>query len=148
MISPDAIPVDAAGGILYRDSGEDLQILLIYRKGVWDLPKGKMEPGEDFAGCAARELAEETGMKGFLQGPFLTETFHEYELGGIVHRKRTRWFAFSLIPEARKCQPVPQKEEGIERVEWCAPEEALEKVGYENLVRVISAFLEKVDSDT
>src|SRR5262249_35667166 len=29
----------------------------------WDIPKGKAEPGEDFAAAAVRELHEETGLK-------------------------------------------------------------------------------------
>ena len=39
------------------------EILLIYRNGVWDLPKGKIEFGESYEDAALREVAEETGVK-------------------------------------------------------------------------------------
>ena len=38
------------------------EFLSIYRNGVWDLPKGKLEKGEDFQSAAVREVEEETGM--------------------------------------------------------------------------------------
>ena len=45
---------------LYNESGE---FLIIKRNGVWDLPKGKLEKGEDFETAALREVEEETGLE-------------------------------------------------------------------------------------
>ena len=48
-------------------TGPDPQVLLIrqyrYAAGgyVWEVPAGRLDPGEDPAACAARELEEETG---------------------------------------------------------------------------------------
>ena len=36
--------VDAGGGVVFNSQGE---FLIIKRNGVWDLPKGKLEKGED-----------------------------------------------------------------------------------------------------
>lgn len=44
-------------------------------RGLWELPGGKIEPGESPAACALRELAEETGLAGRI----------ERELGSVVH---------------------------------------------------------------
>lgn len=38
---------------------------------IWEVPAGKLEPGEDPAACAARELAEEAGLAGTLT-PLIT----------------------------------------------------------------------------
>ncbi len=51
--------VDAAGGLVSNESG---QYLLIFRNGMWDLPKGKREKGESTAENAVREVMEECGI--------------------------------------------------------------------------------------
>ena len=48
--------VQAAGGLVHT---EDDQLLLIFRRGKWDLPKGKLDEGEKMDACAIREVAEE-----------------------------------------------------------------------------------------
>ena len=50
----------AAGGIVKNDEN---QILFIFRKGKWDLPKGKIEKNEKIDDGALREVVEETGVK-------------------------------------------------------------------------------------
>jgi len=49
--------INAGGGVVLNEKGE---FLVIQRNGVWDLPKGKMEKGEDFETTALREVEEET----------------------------------------------------------------------------------------
>ncbi len=39
------------------------EILMIFRRGKWDLPKGKLDKGESLEACALREVEEETGLK-------------------------------------------------------------------------------------
>ena len=51
--------VKAAGGLVINKKG---QILFIHRKGVWDLPKGKLDSGERLDNTAIRETSEETGI--------------------------------------------------------------------------------------
>jgi 8-oxo-dGTP diphosphatase len=60
--SPEEIR--AAGGVIWRRSGEAVEVLLVHRPRYddWSLPKGKAEPGEDAAATALREVAEETGL--------------------------------------------------------------------------------------
>ena len=50
----------AAGGIVIN---KENQILFIFRKGKWDLPKGKIEKNEKIDEGAIREVTEETGIK-------------------------------------------------------------------------------------
>ena len=53
-------PINAGGGLVFNKKGE---FLIIKRNDVWDLPKGKLEKGEDFETAALREVKEETGLK-------------------------------------------------------------------------------------
>ena len=50
----------AAGGIVINRFNE---VLLIYRRTMWDLPKGHIEKNETPETCALREVSEETGLK-------------------------------------------------------------------------------------
>ena len=52
--------IQAAGGVVTNDREE---LLLIFRRGKWDLPKGKLDPGETLEACALRETSEETGLQ-------------------------------------------------------------------------------------
>ena len=53
--------VQAAGGVVSRDE----RIALVHRPKYddWTLPKGKLDPGEDFEQAALREVEEETGLR-------------------------------------------------------------------------------------
>ncbi len=65
--------IQAGGGLITNQKDE---ILLIFRRDKWDLPKGKLDKGETLEQCALREVQEETGLrKVTLQSP-LTETYH------------------------------------------------------------------------
>ena len=92
---------------------------MIYRNGVWDLPKGKQEEGEDITVTALREVQEESGVQASL-GELLTVTWHSYRLDGNLIVKSTHWYRMF----APKNAPVkPQTEEGIEKCEWVTPED-------------------------
>lgn len=111
------VAVEAAGGIVVNGRGE---WLMIHRNGRWDLPKGHWEPGETLEECAVREVAEETGVAGARVVRPLCATQHSYQLRGRWELKRTHWYAMSIDGEV---PTMPQREEGIDRVQWCAPEE-------------------------
>jgi predicted NUDIX family NTP pyrophosphohydrolase len=64
------VPRRSAGILLYRLAGGAPEVLLVHpggpfwaRKdaGVWSIPKGEYEEGEDPRACALREFEEETG---------------------------------------------------------------------------------------
>ncbi|MEX0994326.1 MAG: NUDIX domain-containing protein [Balneolaceae bacterium] len=145
-------PIDAAGGVLYRvrnknrsNKIKNYEVLLIRRRGVWDLPKGKREEEESFEHCAVREVEEETGAPDPVLESHLTDTYHEYREGNQTVGKTTRWYAMSLShPEFT---PKPQLEEEIEQVQWFSLAEAREKVGFKNLIGVLDEF-EKNISDS
>lgn len=106
----------AAGGAVTDD---EKRILLILRKGKWDLPKGKQEDNEPLELCADREIKEETGLNDLeLRKPLLI-TYHTYTEKEKSILKETHWFLF----EAHGNQKVqPQTEEDILKIEWVEKE--------------------------
>lgn len=138
MLKPDdqLIPVEAAGGYVVRPDEGDVQLLMILRRGVWDLPKGKIDPGETPAECALREVAEETGAEGLaiLRGAGMT--LHTYKENSSTIIKTTWWFIMGTTSE----DFVPEEREQIEEVKWVPRRRALEIVGYENLRRHLASL--------
>lgn len=108
------VPMEAAGGLVASPRGE---VLMIFRYGRWDLPKGKLEVGEEIPECAVREVEEECGITGLRLGRLLTRTYHLYELNGRWLLKRTTWFSMT---NAGTCTLSPQTEEGITDIRWIA----------------------------
>lgn len=112
--------ITAAGGLVQNKEGE---ILLIYRRGFWDLPKGKLDSKESIPECAVREVQEETGLQTLLLGPFICMTKHAYFDTWLQKDvvKETHWYHMKATAlEAETL--TPQTEEDIEKIEWVAIE--------------------------
>ncbi len=104
--------IQAAGGLVENDEGK---VLIIFRRGKWDLPKGKMDEGETPALCAIREVEEETGLRNIKLLSPICETYHIYEEYGKSILKQTFWYKMSVNgPQTL----LPQTEEDIELVRW------------------------------
>ncbi len=130
--------ITAAGGIIFlKDEYTEPKVLLIYRNGLWDLPKGKLEKGESIPMCAAREVAEETGSELPIIISELGTTYHEYQEKKKNFGKTTYWYAM-VYPRSQDL--IPQKSEGIERMEWKLLSEAKELVAFDNLKEVLQRF--------
>jgi 8-oxo-dGTP pyrophosphatase MutT (NUDIX family) len=106
--------IKAGGGLVRNGEGE---LLLIFRRGKWDLPKGKLDEGETIEACALREVEEETGVKHLALGELISVTWHEYfdKWVGEDVIKETHWFKMDVagVPAL-----VPQTEEDITAIEW------------------------------
>ncbi len=104
--------VKAAGGFVLNENKE---VLMMFRRGKWDLPKGKMDKKESFEECAIRETEEETGLKNItLVAPLIT-TYHTYHEGTRYILKETKWFRMKVNGEQKL---IPQAEEQITKLEW------------------------------
>ena len=106
------MPIDAAGGVVYNEHGA---ILMIFRRGKWDLPKGKLDKGENIAECALREVHEETGLEQLTLGEKIDDTYHIYAQNNEQLLKQTTWYKMtgSSTDKLR-----PQKEENIIEARW------------------------------
>jgi 8-oxo-dGTP pyrophosphatase MutT (NUDIX family) len=118
------LSVPAAGGVVKSNEG----YLFIFRRGKWDLPKGKTEDGETPAAAALREVSEETGLQDIKLIKPLPSTWHIYPLKGEqtdlnFALKETCWF----LMEVRSGQLLtPETAEEIELLSWFKPPQLTE----------------------
>jgi len=125
--------IEAGGGVVFNRKGD---FLTIKRNGVWDLPKGKLEEGEDFEAAALREVEEETGLKKLVTVQPIISTYHTYPMKDQMVLKKTQWFEM-LYPG--KKEPLLQADEGITKHRWVKPGEAdfLRKNSYGSILDVL-----------
>ena len=114
--------IQAAGGLLWRESDAGKQIALIHRPRYddWALPKGKLEKGEEWETAALREIEEETGCKAQL-GSFAGAV--SYNVGD--RPKVVLFWNMALIGD---CKFVPSEE--VDQLIWVSVEKALEILQY------------------
>jgi predicted NUDIX family NTP pyrophosphohydrolase len=91
---------ESAGTLLYRRSGDGLEVLLVHPSGnynrgkPWSIPKGLPDEGETLEQAARRETREEAGVEA---GPLVP-------LGSITYTKsRKRVHAFVGTAEGDPC---------------------------------------------
>jgi 8-oxo-dGTP pyrophosphatase MutT (NUDIX family) len=130
--------IEAAGGIVQNDKKE---LLFIFRLGKWDLPKGKLEKGEDIAACAIREVQEETGITNIKLKHKAGETYHTYNLFGKHILKTTHWY-YMTCPAKQIL--VPQTEEDITGIKWVKTKDIMEPIAntYPSIKDILSNFFD------
>lgn len=129
---------EAAGGIVQNEKKD---LLFIFRRGKWDLPKGKTETGESPETCAAREIEEETGAKNLSLKRKVGDTYHIYQLNEKYILKISRWFYFtSRGPQ----ELIPQPEEDITEVKWVPTRSIKEPMAdtYRTIRDIMTAFFD------
>jgi 8-oxo-dGTP pyrophosphatase MutT (NUDIX family) len=109
----------------------DVAVLLIHRRGCWDLPKGTREPGESVRECAQREVCEEVGISQLTTHESLGTTEHGYVDGDAYAVKVTEWYRMQTPERSFE----PERREGIRRVAWARWDVARRHIGYETLAR-------------
>lgn len=110
------IEIKAAGGIVCNKKDE---VLMIFRRGKWDLPKGKLNKSETIADCAIREIEEETSVSELEIIRKLPDTYHVYHENEKQILKHCYWFQMRTKSESI---PLPQTEEDITEVKWVEKE--------------------------
>ena len=112
--------INAAGGIVKNSQSE---YLFIFRRGKWDLPKGKLDDGEDFETAAIREVQEECGITHIELGDLYHLSYHIYEENNDWILKQTNWY----LMKSDEKNLIPQLAEGITQTAWL-PTSQFEKV--------------------
>ncbi|MBS1947880.1 MAG: NUDIX domain-containing protein [Bacteroidetes bacterium] len=112
--------IKAAGGLVFNAKKE---MLFIFRRGKWDLPKGKLDEGETLEQCAAREVGEETGLENISLIRPIMATYHTYYEDGKHILKESHWYEMKV--EGRQTL-IPQAVEDIHEVKWAAKAQIIE----------------------
>jgi len=132
--------IEASGGLVKDPTG---RLLFINRLGYWDLPKGKIEKGEDPPTAALREVSEETGLNAIEIIKPLPDTYHIFERKGKLRLKQTNWFEMS----SRKDGPLyPQLDEEISEARWFEKHELAEPLSntYPAIRELVEEYLSKL----
>lgn len=135
--------ISAAGGMVYNHFGH---LLLIFRNGKWDLPKGKIEEGEEPDAAAIREVNEECGI-GFLElKKQIRTTYHTYPYKNDRVLKKTYWF---LMTTKDNAVPVPQHEEGIIDAKWMSKAQVFDVLpnAYNSIATLIRYQMDDMPAD-
>lgn len=131
--------IPAAGGAIFNDKG---QVLMIFRRGSWDLPKGKIEEDESIEEAALREVAEEVGLRDVEILEALPTTFHTYKnKKGKRCLKPSYWFKM----QSQSTDVILQTEEEIEGSLWIKPKKFLKSdmIAYGSINDVLKNLVDK-----
>ena len=126
--------IKAAGGVVRKQD----KILLIFRLGKWDLPKGKLKKKEEFIKAAKREVEEECSVKVDVKEKICT-TWHTYVRKGKRILKRTDWYEMNCTDDSNM---QPQLAEFIEDLKWMSYKDAVRSVknSYASIQEVLSEY--------
>jgi len=128
----------AAGGIVFNEFG---QLLVIFRKGLWDLPKGHIDKNERKKETAMREVEEECGIKLLKIQKKVGKTYHIYRIKGRKVLKKSTWFYMTT----QKQLTIPQRSEDIEQAIWVYPETFMNDYDmYPSIRAILLKFNEKM----
>jgi 8-oxo-dGTP pyrophosphatase MutT (NUDIX family) len=129
----------AAGGLVQNEKDE---LLLIFRRGKWDLPKGKLDKGEKLEDCATREVEEETGLKNISLLSPIKITNHTYHEGSKFILKESHWYKMKVAGEQKL---IPQTTEDIHEVKWVKISELKQYMDntFPSVKDVLNTILEK-----
>ena len=136
------VAVRAAGGYVVpaHPSTPVPTVCAIYRRGAWDLPKGKQDPGETITACALREVREEVGIDDVTLRAPLGITSHGYATAQRYVVKTTHWFLMRTLARTF----TPEVDEGIRRATWARWPVLHAHIGYESLRRHMETVASRV----
>jgi 8-oxo-dGTP diphosphatase len=126
--------IRAAGGIVWRD-WRRREVVVIYRdRHSLDeccLPKGKLEPGEDWERAALREVLEETGCEAEIRG-----------FAGLLHYfvgRRPKVVVYFEMVVVREGGFQPSRE--VRETAWLTPRAAVAALTHQGERGVVSRCL-------
>jgi len=119
----------SAGGVVYRDQGGEIEVVLAARRTrrgdlAWGLAKGGVEPDESFEDAAVREVREETGIEAVIEAS-LGETRYFYVWEDARVRKTVHFFLMRATGG-----DVNDRDDEMEDVRWFPLDRALKRAAY------------------
>lgn len=133
----------SAGGVLFRPTGSGGYEVALIRprgKGVYALPKGLVEEGEDPMEAALREVEEETGMRGEVVDSLGYVKYYFYS-----KEEDTRYFKLVHFYLMRWTGGRDEDHDWeVEEVEWVPLERAAEVLSYRTEREIAKRAAEKL----
>lgn len=131
-----------AGGIIFRRSEkQEIEILLIQdAKNRWTIPKGHIEEGESAKETAEREIREETGLKDMKVLNWLGKINFRYRRQQSLVLMTTEIFLVQAQGDTNDLKP----EEWMNGIKWFPAADALDKIEYEDIGKIILIALKKI----
>lgn len=131
-----------AGGIVYRRNAKNqIEILLIQdAKDRWTIPKGHIEEGETAKETAGREIGEETGLKEVKVYSWLGKINFRYRRQQSLVLMTTDIFLVEALGDTDDITP----EDWMNGIKWFSSAEALDKIEYEDISKIILLGLKKI----
>jgi ADP-ribose pyrophosphatase YjhB (NUDIX family) len=127
----------SAGGVVYTMESGKVMVCVIKTspQGYWQLPKGLVDKGESLEEAAVREVREETGLEGKLEGLIdkIEYWFWLEEEGKKVrHHKMVYFYLMKYV----KGSPQDHDQE-VDEARWFSCEEALGKVSFKSEKEIV-----------
>lgn len=131
-----------SGGVVFRrgEAGK-LEILLIQdAKNRWTIPKGHVEPDEEPKDTATREIREETGLQEMKAHNWLGKVHFRYRRSQTLVLMTMHIYLVQAKGDTNKLNP----EDWLTDIRWFPAEEAIEKIAYDDIGKLILVGLKKI----
>jgi 8-oxo-dGTP pyrophosphatase MutT (NUDIX family) len=130
----------AAGGIVFRQAGASLEVVLIAtekygRPPRWSLPKGHYKKQETAEQAACREVTEETGLEVRVVAP-LGDVDYWFVEGGVRYHKYVTYFALAALGGN-----LEDHDDEVVEARWFEVNEALGVLAYPNERQLLKSSL-------
>lgn len=137
----EVVQEPTAGGIIYRRRNNQIEFLLIQdAKNRWTIPKGHIEPGETSRQTTEREITEETGLQEMKVLSWLGKINFRYRRATSLVLMTTEIFLVEGLGDTDKLKP----EDWMNDVKWLPSSEALDKIEYEDIGKLMLIALKKI----
>ena len=130
-----------AGGVIFRRKDNKVEILLIQdSKNRWTIPKGHIEEGETARVTTEREIREETGLQEMKVLDWLGKINFRYRRDNSLVLMTTEIYLVKALGNTNKINP----EKWMNSLGWMPANEALDKIEYEDIGKLILLALKKI----
>lgn len=132
----------SAGGVVYRRSGDDTEVVICGRDsdGVWGLPKGTPDPGESLEETAVREVSEETGLHVRIVDKVGVMEYW-FARDGVRYHKWVHHYLLEAIGG-----DTAEHDHEYDRVEWQPVGAALKTLSFKNEVEIVDKARQMIEA--